>query len=31
MPVYELTDDLVFPHPKLAEPDGLLAVQIFML
>ncbi|HNV50938.1 MAG TPA: leucyl/phenylalanyl-tRNA--protein transferase [Bacteroidales bacterium] len=26
MPVYELTDDLVFPHPKLAEPDGLLAV-----
>lgn len=26
MPVYELSDELVFPHPKLAESDGLLAV-----
>lgn len=26
MPVFRLTDDLVFPPPFLAEPDGLLAV-----
>jgi len=26
MPVYELPEDLVFPPPELAEPDGLLAV-----
>lgn len=26
MPVYELSDELVFPHPKLAESDGLLAI-----
>ena len=24
--VYELTDDLVFPDPRLGEPDGLIAV-----
>ena len=26
MPVYSLTDELVFPPPELAEPDGLLAI-----
>ena len=26
MPVYQLTDDLVFPDPSMAEKDGLLAV-----
>ena len=26
MPVYRLTRDLAFPHPREAEPDGLLAV-----
>lgn len=26
MPVYELTDDIAFPRPGLAEEDGLLAV-----
>jgi leucyl/phenylalanyl-tRNA--protein transferase len=26
MPVYRLTDDIVFPPPDHAEPDGLLAV-----
>ena len=26
MPVYRLTRELVFPHPREAEPDGLLAV-----
>lgn len=26
MPVFQLGDELVFPHPTLAEPDGLLAV-----
>lgn len=26
MPVYRLSDELVFPHPSLAEPSGLLAV-----
>ena len=26
MPVYRLSDDLVFPHPSLADPSGLLAV-----
>lgn len=26
MPVFQLTDELVFPPPELAEPEGLLAV-----
>jgi len=26
MPVYQLTNDLIFPHPNLAEEDGLLAI-----
>jgi leucyl/phenylalanyl-tRNA--protein transferase len=26
MPVYNLPDDLVFPHPSLADEDGLLAI-----
>jgi len=26
MPVYQLTDDLIFPHPERANKDGLLAV-----
>ncbi|MEZ5082444.1 MAG: leucyl/phenylalanyl-tRNA--protein transferase [Bacteroidales bacterium] len=26
MPVYHLLDDLIFPHPSLADPSGLLAV-----
>lgn len=26
MPVYRLTGEIVFPHPKLADEDGLLAV-----
>jgi leucyl/phenylalanyl-tRNA---protein transferase len=26
MPVFQLTDQIVFPHPELAEPSGLLAV-----
>ncbi len=26
MPVFRLIDDLVFPSPELAEPDGLLAI-----
>ncbi len=26
MPVYRLSDELVFPHPTLADPGGLLAV-----
>ena len=26
MPVYQLSEDLVFPHPSLAEEDGLLAI-----
>lgn len=26
MPVYALDDELIFPHPLLREPDGLLAV-----
>jgi len=26
MPVFQLTDELVFPHPSLADDDGLLAV-----
>lgn len=26
MPVFELPDEYVFPHPSLANPDGLLAV-----
>jgi len=24
--IFQLTDDLVFPHPSLSEPDGLLAL-----
>lgn len=27
MPVFRLSDDLIFPHPSLAEEDGLLAVD----
>ena len=27
MPVFQLTDDIVFPLPEFAEPDGLLAVD----
>ena len=26
MPVYQLTDELIFPHPSLADPGGLLAI-----
>jgi len=26
MPVFRLTDKLVFPHPSLADEDGILAV-----
>jgi leucyl/phenylalanyl-tRNA--protein transferase len=26
MPVYQLNHEVVFPHPSLAEPDGLLAI-----
>jgi leucyl/phenylalanyl-tRNA---protein transferase len=26
MPVFELPDDIIFPDPSLAEPDGLLAL-----
>jgi leucyl/phenylalanyl-tRNA--protein transferase len=26
MPVFQLSDDLIFPPPGLAEPDGLLAI-----
>ncbi len=26
MPIYRLPDEHVFPHPSLAEPDGLLAI-----
>lgn len=26
MPVYRLTDELIFPHPSYADPGGLLAV-----
>lgn len=26
MPVFRLDDDLIFPHPSLAEEDGLLAI-----
>ncbi|MEO0581153.1 MAG: leucyl/phenylalanyl-tRNA--protein transferase [Bacteroidota bacterium] len=26
MPVYQLPDEPIFPHPQLAEPDGLLAI-----
>ncbi|WP_411679364.1 leucyl/phenylalanyl-tRNA--protein transferase [Clostridium thailandense] len=26
MPIFRLNDDLIFPHPSLAEEDGLLAV-----
>lgn len=27
MPVFRLSDDLIFPHPSLSEEDGLLAVD----
>lgn len=27
MPIFRLTDDLIFPHPSLAEEDGLLAID----
>ncbi|MTK11746.1 MAG: leucyl/phenylalanyl-tRNA--protein transferase [Clostridiaceae bacterium] len=27
MPIFRLSDDLIFPHPSLAEEDGLLAVD----
>lgn len=27
MPVFRLSDDLIFPHPSLAEEDGLLAID----
>ncbi|MBI6875233.1 leucyl/phenylalanyl-tRNA--protein transferase [Clostridium aciditolerans] len=27
MPIFGLSDDLIFPHPSLAEEDGLLAVD----
>lgn len=26
MPIYQLTEEIIFPHPSLAEPDGLLAI-----
>ena len=26
MPVFRLTNELIFPPPELADPDGLLAV-----
>jgi leucyl/phenylalanyl-tRNA---protein transferase len=26
VPIYKLTDENIFPHPSLAEPDGLLAI-----
>ena len=26
MPVFQLSEQIIFPHPDLAEPDGLLAV-----
>lgn len=26
MPIFELTDELIFPHPDLAEPEGILAI-----
>ena len=26
MPVYQLSDEIMFPNPDLAEEDGLLAV-----
>lgn len=27
MPIFRLTDDLIFPHPSLSEEDGLLAID----
>ncbi|MDH3348860.1 MAG: leucyl/phenylalanyl-tRNA--protein transferase [Desulfobulbaceae bacterium] len=27
MPVFQLTNDIIFPPPQLAEPDGLLAID----
>ena len=26
MPIYQLTDEITFPKPELAEDDGLVAV-----
>ena len=26
MPIYQLTDEIIFPKPELAEEDGLLAI-----
>ncbi|MEJ2324842.1 MAG: leucyl/phenylalanyl-tRNA--protein transferase, partial [Nitrospirota bacterium] len=26
MPIYLLTEEIVFPPPRLAEPEGVLAV-----
>jgi len=26
MPIFQLTEEMIFPHPYLAEPDGLLAI-----
>ena len=26
MPIFQLTDDIIFPAPEFAEPDGLLAI-----
>ena len=26
MPIYQLTDEIMFPNPELAEEDGLLAI-----
>ena len=26
MPIYQLTDEIIFPKPELAEDDGLLAI-----
>ena len=26
MPIYQLTDEIMFPNPEFAEEDGLLAV-----
>ena len=27
MPIYKLSNDIVFPHPSLSEEDGLLAIE----
>ena len=26
MPIYQLTDEIMFPKPELSEEDGLLAI-----